>query len=63
MNQMRHSCVFGYLRLMVDHNKIFVCGRVHINGLEDFWIYVKKHLEKHNGMKIDKFLLYIKEMK
>ena len=62
MGWMRYSCVFEYQRLMVDHSKISVHGRVHIHGLEGFWIYTKKYLTKHNGMKFDKFPLYIKEI-
>ena len=53
----------GYKHLTVDHNKIFVHGRVHINGLEGFWSYAKQNLAKHHGMKADKFPSYIKEMK
>ena len=54
--------VSGYKHLRVDHSKIFVHGRVHINGLESFWSYAKQNLVKHHGMKVDKFPLYIKEM-
>ena len=53
---------YGYEHLTVDHSKIFTHGRVHINGLEGFWRYVKQNLAKHHGMKDDKFPLYIKEM-
>ena len=52
----------GYLRLIVDQSKIFVRGIVCIDDLENFWDYAKKHLAKHDGMKLDKFPLYIEEM-
>ena len=52
----------GYLQHTVDHSKIFGKDKVHIHGLENFWIYAKKYLVKHNRIKPEMFSLYIKEM-
>ena len=52
----------GYKHESVDHNKIYVQGRVHINGMEGFWGFAKTNLAKYRGVSSAKFLLYLKEM-
>ena len=51
-----------YKHESVDHNKIYVQGKVHINGMEGFWGFAKTNLAKYRGVSSGKFLLYIKEM-
>jgi transposase-like protein len=46
----------------VHHGKNeFVRGKSHINGIESFWGYTKRRLQKFNGIKKDKFEIYLKE--
>ena len=52
----------GYKHESVDHNKIYVQGRVHINGMEGFWGFAKTNLAKYRDVSSAKFLLYLKEM-
>jgi len=46
----------------VDHrdNK-FSNGRSHINGIESFWSFAKRRLQKFNGVHRENFNLYLKE--
>ena len=52
----------GYKHESVDHNKIYVQGKVHTNGMEGFWGFVKTNLAKYRGVSSAKFPLYLKEM-
>ena len=46
----------------VHHGKNeFVRGKSHINGIESFWAFTKNRLNKFNGIKKDKFPIYLKE--
>jgi len=56
------SLVFsGYKHHRINHSKEFVTSHNHINGIESFWSYVKRKMRKHNGIRKDKFYLYLKE--
>lgn len=52
----------GYRHKRIRHQKDeFARGRNHINGIESFWSYTKRRLNKFNGIHKDKFLLHLKE--
>ena len=52
----------GYKHYRIYHSKNeFARGKNHINGIESFWSYTKRRLNKFNGIKKDKFLLHLKE--
>lgn len=52
----------GYDHYRVFHsNNEFVRGKSHVNGIEAFWSFAKRRLQKFNGLKDDKFLLHLKE--
>jgi len=36
-------------------------GKNHINGIESFWSYAKRRMNKFNGIRKDKFILPLKE--
>ena len=39
----------------------FVNGQSHINGIEGFWSYAKRRLQKFNGVPAATFYLHLKE--
>lgn len=39
----------------------FVRWKKHVNWIESFWSYTKRRLAKFNGIKQDRYLLYLKE--
>jgi transposase len=39
----------------------FANGKSHINGIESFWSYAKRHLQKFNGVPAETFYLHLKE--
>ena len=45
----------------INHAKGFARGRVHINGIENFWRQAKRHLARYNGIPKNHFDLYLKE--
>jgi transposase len=46
----------------VNHSKNeFVAGDSHINGIESFWSYAKRRLQKFNGVSKETFYLHLKE--
>ena len=46
----------------VNHSKNeFVVGDSHINGIESFWSYAKRRLQKFNGISKETFYLHLKE--
>ncbi|PIP29625.1 IS1595 family transposase [Candidatus Kuenenbacteria bacterium CG23_combo_of_CG06-09_8_20_14_all_36_9] len=51
----------GYKHKRINHSKEFARHHNHINGIESFWSYVKRKMRKHNGIRKDKFYLYLKE--
>ena len=53
----------GYLKhFRVDHgDSRFTNGKSHINGIESFWSYAKRRLQKFNGVSKRYFNLHLKE--
>ncbi len=53
----------GYSKhLRVNHSDdVFAVGDVHINGIESFWSYAKRRLQKFNGVPPKTFYLHLKE--
>jgi len=53
----------GYSKhLRVNHSDdVFAVGNVHINGIESFWSYAKRRLQKFNGVPKRTFYLHLKE--
>ena len=52
----------GYDHYRVHHSKDeFARGKCHVNGIESFWSFAKRHLAKFNGIASHKFLLHLKE--
>src|ERR1700756_376933 len=46
----------------INHSRAFVGqGRVHINGIENFWNQAKRHLRRYNGIPKASFHLFLKE--
>src|SRR2546421_4171914 len=54
---------FGYSKhFRVDHGRDqFVRGPHHVNGIESFWSYAKRRLQKFNGVPARTFYLHLKE--
>jgi transposase len=50
---------FKHYRIYHSHNE-FARGKNHINGIESFWSYCKRRLNKFNGSRTN-FLLHLKE--
>ena len=44
----------------INHSKLFAHKGIHINGIEAFWSFTKRRLDKFNGVKTN-FLLHLKE--
>ncbi len=34
----------------IEHSRVFVQGKNHINGIENFWNQAKRHMRKYNGV-------------
>ena len=45
----------------INHSALFVTGKNHINGIENFWNQAKRVLRKYNGIPKESFLLFLKE--
>ena len=46
----------------INHSEQFVeAGKVHINGIENFWNQAKRHLRRYNGIPKANFHLFLKE--
>jgi transposase len=50
---------FHHMR--IDHSELFADRQNHINGIENFWNRVKRHLLKFNGIKQENFYWFLKE--
>ncbi|SUT89718.1 Transposase and inactivated derivatives [[Actinobacillus] rossii] len=50
---------FSHFR--INHSTHFAEKQNHINGIENFWSQVKRHLRKFNGIPKEHFELYLKE--
>ena len=48
---------------VIHGNDEFARGSSHINGIESFWSYAKRRLQKFQGVIRDKFYLHLKETK
>lgn len=46
----------------IDHQNKFASSHNHINGIEGFWSYAKRFLQKYNGVSKKNFYLYLKEI-
>lgn len=54
--------LYGYRHKRIHHAKnAFARGKNHVNGIESFLSFVKRRLQKFNGVRKDKFLLCLKE--
>ena len=53
----------GYSKhFRVNHSDdVFAIGNIHINGIESFWSYAKRRLQKFNGVPPKTFYLHLKE--
>lgn len=52
----------GYKHYRIHHHENeFARGKNHVNGIESFWSYTKRRLNKFNGIRKTKFLLHLKE--
>lgn len=53
----------GYAKhFRINHSDdVFAIGDVHINGIESFWSYAKRRLQKFNGVLPRTFYLHLKE--
>ena len=50
---------FKYYR--INYSKLFAKKYIHINGIENFWNQVKRHMRKFNGIPRQHFSLFLKE--
>jgi len=52
----------GYKHYRIHHHENeFARGKNHINGIESFWSYTKRRMQKFNGIAKHKFMLHLKE--
>ena len=51
---------YDHYRVYHSHNE-FARGKNHFNGIEFFWSFTKRRLNKFNGLSNDKFFLHLKE--
>jgi len=52
----------GYDHYRIFHSKDeFARGKNHVNGIESFWSFAKRRLNKFHGIASHKFFLHIKE--
>ena len=52
----------GYRHYRIYHSENeFARGKNHVNGIESFWSYTKRRMNKLNGIHKTKFLLHLKE--
>ncbi len=52
----------GYKHYRIyNHENEFARGKNHVNGIESFWSYTKRRMNKFNGIAKSKFLLHLKE--
>ena len=52
----------GFRHERINHSETFVEGKVHINGIENFWGYAKRRLKLYHGGFKKNFPLFLKEM-
>lgn len=51
---------YDHYRIFHSQNE-FARGKNHVNGIESFWSFAKRRLNKFNGLAGDKFYLHLKE--
>lgn len=51
---------YKHYRIYHSHNE-FARGKNHVNGIESFWSYTKRRLSKFNGIKKERFEIFLKE--
>jgi transposase len=51
---------YDHYRVHHSHNE-FARGKCHVNGIESFWSFAKRRMNKFNGMSDEKFILHLKE--
>jgi transposase len=55
--------VSDFHHFRINHSKLFADKTDHINGIENFWNQVKRHMRKFNGVPKAHFGLFLKECK
>jgi len=58
----RKLSLSGFRHMRINHEERFADGRVHINGIENFWGYAKLRLKAYYGGFKQNFPLFIREM-
>ena len=54
--------LYGYKHKRIHHHENeFARGKNHVNGIESFWSFAKRRLNKLNGIQKKYFLLHLKE--
>jgi len=53
--------VSEFKHFRINHSKLFADNKNHINGIDNFWSQVKRHMRKFNGLKKEHFGLFLKE--
>jgi len=53
--------VLEFKHFRINHRETFVERQAHINGIENFWNQVNRHLWKYNGIPKSHFPLFLKE--
>jgi len=52
---------FGPRHIIYHSQNEFARGKNHVNGIESFWSYTKRRLSKFNGIKKERFPVFLKE--
>jgi transposase len=53
--------VSDFKHFRINHSKLFVDKKNHINGIENFWNQAKRHMRKFNGAPKEHFGLFLKD--
>ena len=53
--------VSEFKHFRINHSKLFADNKNHINGIDNFWSQVKRHMRKFNGLQKEYFGLFLKE--
>lgn len=53
--------VSDFHHVRINHTQDLAIGRIHINGIENFWNQCKRHLRRYNGIPKHHFELFLKE--
>ena len=52
--------VSAFKQFRINHWELFADKQNHINGIENFWNQVKRHMLRFNGVPLVQFGLYLK---